>query len=77
VLCTKKGVIKKTTLEAYSRPRSNGIIAVKIREEDELLEARLTNGQSDIIMASSEGKAVHFNEQAFARWAATAAVCAV
>jgi len=63
VLCTKKGVIKKTTLEAYSRPRSNGIIAVKIREEDELLEARLTNGQSDIIMASKEGKAVHFNEE--------------
>ncbi|HQV51575.1 MAG: DNA gyrase subunit A [Flavobacteriales bacterium] len=62
VLCTKKGVIKKTTLEAYSRPRSNGIIAVKIREEDELLEARLTNGTSDIIMASREGKAVHFNE---------------
>ncbi|MEZ4740165.1 MAG: DNA gyrase subunit A, partial [Flavobacteriales bacterium] len=62
VLCTKKGVIKKTTLEAYSRPRANGIIAVKIREEDELLEARLTNGQSDIIMASKEGKAVHFNE---------------
>ena len=62
VLCTKKGVIKKTTLEAYSRPRSNGIIAVKIRDEDELLEARLTNGTSDIIMASREGKAVHFNE---------------
>lgn len=62
VLCTKKGVIKKTTLEAYSRPRSNGIIAVKIREEDQLLEARLTNGTSDIIMASREGKAVHFNE---------------
>jgi DNA gyrase subunit A len=62
VLCTKKGVIKKTTLEAYSRPRSNGIIAVKIREEDELLEARLTNGKNDIIMASKEGKAVHFNE---------------
>ncbi len=62
VLCTKKGVIKKTTLEAYSRPRSNGIIAVKIREEDKLLEARLTGGTHDIIMASKEGKAVHFNE---------------
>lgn len=62
VLCTKKGVIKKTTLEAYSRPRSNGIIAVNIREGDELLEAKLTNGQHHIILASKEGRAVHFNE---------------
>ena len=62
VLCTKKGVIKKTTLEAYSRPRANGIIAVGIREGDELLEARLTNGNSHVIMASREGKAVHFEE---------------
>ena len=62
VLCTKKGVIKKTTLEAYSRPRANGIIAVGIREEDELLEARLTNGTSHIIMASRDGKAIHFEE---------------
>jgi DNA gyrase subunit A len=63
VLCTKKGVIKKTTLEAYSRPRSNGIIAVNIRENDELLEAKLTTGKSHIILASSDGRAVHFNEQ--------------
>lgn len=62
VLVTKKGVIKKTTLEAYSRPRSNGIIAVGIREGDELLEAKLTNGTSHIIIASREGKAVHFQE---------------
>lgn len=62
VLCTKKGVIKKTTLEAYSRPRSNGIIAVNIREGDELLEARLTSGSSHIILASKEGRAVHFKE---------------
>ena len=62
VLCTKKGVIKKTLLSAYSRPRSNGIIAVGIREGDQLLEARLTNGNSHIIMASREGKAVHFEE---------------
>jgi DNA gyrase subunit A len=62
VLCTKNGVIKKTTLEAYSRPRANGIIAVGIREGDELLEARLTNGNSHIIMASREGKANHFEE---------------
>jgi DNA gyrase subunit A len=63
VLCTKKGVIKKTTLEAYSRPRSNGIIAVNIRENDELLEAKLTTGKSHIILASRDGRAVHFNEQ--------------
>lgn len=63
VLCTKKGVIKKTTLEAYSRPRSNGIIAVNIRENDELLEAKLTNGNNHIILASRDGRAVHFNEQ--------------
>ncbi len=62
VLVTKRGVIKKTTLEAYSRPRANGIIAVGIREGDELLEAKLTNGQSHIIIASREGKAVHFQE---------------
>jgi DNA gyrase subunit A len=62
VLCTKKGIIKKTTLEAYSRPRANGIIAVGIREGDELLEARLTNGKCHIILASREGRAVHFQE---------------
>ncbi|MBK6776642.1 MAG: hypothetical protein IPG74_12690 [Flavobacteriales bacterium] len=62
VLCTKKGIIKKTTLEAYSRPRVNGIIAVGIREGDELLEARLTNGNCHIIMASRDGKAIHFEE---------------
>ncbi len=62
VLVTKKGVIKKTTLEAYSRPRANGIIAVGIREGDELLEAKLTNGNSHIIIASKAGKAVHFEE---------------
>lgn len=61
-LCTKKGIIKKTTLEAYSRPRANGIIAVGIREGDELLEAKLTTGNSHIILASREGRAVHFDE---------------
>ena len=62
VLCTKQGIIKKTTLEAYSRPRANGIIAVGIREGDELLEARLTTGKSHIILASKNGRAVHFEE---------------
>jgi DNA gyrase subunit A len=63
VLCTKQGIIKKTTLEAYSRPRANGIIAVGIREGDELLEARLTTGKSHIILASRAGRAVHFQEE--------------
>src|SRR5690606_5007180 len=62
MLCTKKGIIKKTTLEAYSRPRANGIIAVGIREGDQLLEAKLTTGNSHIILASREGRAVHFDE---------------
>ena len=62
VLCTKQGIIKKTTLEAYSRPRANGIIAVGIREGDELLEAKLTNGSNHIILASLDGRAVHFEE---------------
>ena len=61
-LCTKKGIIKKTTLEAYSRPRANGIIAVGIRDGDELLEAKLTTGNSHIILASRDGRAVHFKE---------------
>ncbi|MBC8486193.1 MAG: DNA gyrase subunit A [Bacteroidetes bacterium] len=61
-LCTKKGTIKKTTLKAYSRPRQNGIIAVNIHEGDNLLEARLTNGENEIIMALKSGKAIRFNE---------------
>jgi DNA gyrase subunit A len=62
ILCTKKGLIKKTTLEAYSRPRSNGINAITIREGDELLSARLTDGTNDIIMALQSGKAIRFPE---------------
>jgi DNA gyrase subunit A len=62
VMCSKKGVIKKTTLEAYSRPRSNGINAITIREGDELLEAKLTDGNMEIIMAKRSGKAIRFNE---------------
>jgi DNA gyrase subunit A len=62
MMCTKNGVIKKTSLEAYSRPRSNGIIAIGIREGDQLLEAKLTNGQNHIIMALRSGKAIHFSE---------------
>lgn len=63
VLCTKKGIIKKTTLEAYSRPRTNGIIALTVREGDTLLEAKLTDGTSDIMMAVRSGKCIRFNEQ--------------
>lgn len=62
ILCTKKGIIKKTTLEAYSRPRTNGINAITIREGDELLSARLTNGNCEVIMAKKSGKAIRFNE---------------
>lgn len=62
VMCTKKGVVKKTQLEAYSRPRVNGVNAITIKEGDHLLEAKLTDGESDIILATKEGKAVRFNE---------------
>ena len=62
ILCTEKGTIKKTSLEAYSRPRANGIAAITINEGDRLLDAALTNGTNHIVIAKSEGKAVHFNE---------------
>ncbi|MAZ96798.1 DNA gyrase subunit A [Schleiferiaceae bacterium] len=62
VMCTKHGIIKKTSLEAYSRPRVNGINAITIREGDTLLEAKLTNGQQDIMMAVRSGKAIRFPE---------------
>lgn len=63
ILCTKKGIIKKTSLEAYSRPRQNGINAITIRDDDQLLEARLTNGQNEVIMALRSGRAIRFNEK--------------
>lgn len=62
ILCTEKGVIKKTSLDAYSRPRQGGINAITIHEGDRLLNASLTNGNNHIVIAKSEGKAVHFNE---------------
>ena len=61
-MCTKGGVIKKTSLEAYSRPRQNGINAISIREGDALLEARLTTGSSEILMAAKNGKCIRFEE---------------
>ena len=63
LMCTKKGVIKKTSLESYSRPRQNGIKAINIREGDQLLEAKLTNGSMDIMMALKSGKCIRFNEE--------------
>lgn len=63
ILATKRGVVKKTSLEAYSRPRTNGVNAITIRENDELLEAVLTNGKCDILLAAREGKCVRFNEE--------------
>jgi len=62
ILCTEKGTIKKTSLEAYSRPRANGITAITIHDGDRLLNAALTNGVNHIVIAKSGGKAVHFNE---------------
>jgi DNA gyrase subunit A len=62
VMVTKKGIIKKTTLEQYSRPRSNGIIALNIREDDQLLRVDMTNGNSHIIIAAKSGRAIHFHE---------------
>jgi len=62
VLCTKKGVIKKTTLEAYSRPRQNGIIAINIKDNDRLIEAKLTNSNQEIMLAIKSGRAIRFNE---------------
>ena len=63
VMCTKQGIIKKTPLEAYSRPRVNGINAITIREGDTLLEAKLTNGEQDIMLAVRSGKAIRFPEE--------------
>jgi len=62
IMCTKKGTIKKTSLEAYSRPRANGINAININEGDQLLEACLTSGTSEIVMALRSGRAIRFNE---------------
>jgi DNA gyrase subunit A len=62
VLCTRKGVIKKTSLEAYSRPRANGVNAITVRDGDELLEARMTNGRHEIMLAVRSGRAVRFPE---------------
>jgi DNA gyrase subunit A len=71
--CTKNGVIKKTLLEEFSRPRQNGVIAITIREEDELLDALLTNGNMEMIIASKDGRALRFNENKVRSMGRTAA----
>ncbi len=63
ILGTRKGTIKKTTLKAYSRPRQNGIIAININEGDQLIQAKLTNGTNEVIMALKSGRAIRFNEE--------------
>jgi len=63
IMVTKKGIVKKTSLEAYSRPRVNGINAITVREGDQLLEAKLTDGKSQIMIASKEGKAIRFEDE--------------
>lgn len=62
IFCTKKGVIKKTSLEEYSRPRTNGVNAIIIREDDQLIDVRLTDGNSEVIIADREGRAIRFHE---------------
>ena len=63
IMCTKDGTIKKTKLEAYSRPRQNGVNAIVIREGDELITATLTSGSAEVMIAARDGKAIRFNEQ--------------
>jgi DNA gyrase subunit A len=73
VMCTKKGVIKKTSLEQYSRPRTNGINAITIREGDQLLSAKMTTGKSQIMMAVKSGKSIRFEEEKVRAMGRTAA----
>ena len=64
IMCTKAGIVKKTLLEAYSRPRQNGVNAITIKEGDQLIEAKLTSGDSEVLLAAKEGKAIRFNDMA-------------
>jgi len=73
VLCTARGIIKKTRLEAFSRPRQNGITAINIREGDTLIEAKLTNGRNEVVLAVRSGKAIRFNEKVVRPMGRTAA----
>ncbi|GBU08246.1 DNA gyrase GyrA [Bacteroidales bacterium] len=62
IFCTKKGIIKKTLLEAYSRPRQNGVIAISLREDDEVIQVRMTDGNNELVIANRMGRAIRFNE---------------
>lgn len=73
LFCTKQGIIKKTALEAFSRPRTNGINAITIREDDQLIEARLTNGDSEVLIANADGRAIRFPEKKVRAMGRTAA----
>ena len=64
MFCTKKGVIKKTLLEAYSRPRQNGVNAITLREDDGLIEVCMTNGNNEVLIANRNGRAIRFHENA-------------
>ncbi len=72
IFATKNGTVKKTALEAYSRPRTNGVIAINIAEDDEVIDVRLTNGNNEIIMANKNGRAVRFDENAIRTMGRTA-----
>ncbi len=63
VFCTKKGLVKKTPLEAYSRPRVNGVIAIGLRDDDQVVSVRLTNGHNELVIANRNGRAIRFNEE--------------
>ena len=76
IMCTKDGTIKKTKLEAYSRPRQNGVNAIVIREGDQLIEAKLTSGNAEVMIAAREGKAIRFNESTVRPIGRVAPVCA-
>ena len=72
IFCTKNGVIKKTSLEAYSRPRQNGVNAITIREDDQVIQVRLTDGNSEVLMANRNGRAIRFHESAVREMGRTA-----
>nr|WP_320038550.1 DNA gyrase subunit A [uncultured Bacteroides sp.] len=72
LFCTKQGVIKKTSLEQYSRPRQNGVIAINLREDDQVIEVRMTKGDNEIIIANRNGRAIRFNEIAVREMGRTA-----
>ena len=61
IFCTKKGIIKKTCLEAYSRPRQNGVNAIVIREDDQVIQVRMTDGNAEVLMANRNGRAIRFH----------------